>query len=148
MKPEVDQILQFGAGHLMASIAPLLPPGYDQGTAALTGIVLLLSAQEYDRAADIRVKENAEIRALLGELAGTTNDAKLKADIEAAARSTDPSLAISVLNEGNYALRRLLIDLHTHFDSREDDAARASAKRIWQAMKIFAARRVLTSPTG
>lgn len=27
MKPEVDQILQFGAGHLMASIAPLLPPG-------------------------------------------------------------------------------------------------------------------------
>ncbi len=148
MKPDVGQILQSSTAHIMGEVVPLLPPGYAQGTAGLLGFMLLLSAQEYERGAEIRVRENAELRALFADCAGIVTDAPLRAELEAAARTRDDSLAISALNESNYALRRLLIALHAYVDGRGDAEARDAARRIWQAMKIFSARRVLASPSG
>ena len=144
MKPEVDQILNLSAQQLMGTLAPLLPTGYAQGAAALTSFMLILSAEEYDRAADSRAADNADIRALFRELAPRIGDAALKTKLEAAAASRDPSLKISALDEANYDLRRLLIALHTHVETLKD--SRDAEKRIWNVLKASAERRVLKMP--
>ena len=144
MKPEVGQILGLSAQQLMGALAPLLPTGYAQGAAALTSFMLILSAEEYERAADIRVADNSDIRALFQEMAPRISDAALKQKLEAAAASRDPSLKISALDEVNYELRRLLIALHAHIETLKD--SRASEKRIWAVLKASAERRVLKMP--
>jgi hypothetical protein len=144
VKPEVGQILGLSAQQLMGTLAPLLPTGYAQGTAALTSFMLILSAEEYDRAADIRVADNSDMRALFKELAQRVSDVALKQKLDAAAASRDASLKISALDEANYELRWLLIALHAHVETLKD--ARDAEKRIWNVLKASAERRVLKMP--
>jgi hypothetical protein len=144
MKPEVNQILDLSAQQLLGALAPQLPSGYAQGAAALTAFMLMLSSQEYERAAEIRVVENADMRALFAELAPRVDDAALKRKLQAAAASRDGSLKISALDDANHELRRLLIALHAHVESLKD--ARAMEKRIWEVLKASADRRLLKMP--
>jgi len=147
MKPEVDQILGLSAGQLLGGIAPLLPAGYAQGTTSLVAFMMILSAQEYERGADIRATENGELRALFKSLAPLVRDKALQAQLDAAAAATDSSLKISVLDTANYELRRLLISLHIHMESQEGEEARAAEKRIWQILRAMADRRLLKLPS-
>lgn len=139
MNPEVgliiDRSLQKIAGGFGEHGA-----AFAQGTIALLATVLGMAAREYDRGAEIRVVENAELRALFGELAPLVGDDALKAKLEAAAASKDPSLRISALNEANYALRNLLTEAMIHAEDRDIGPAK---KRIWAAMKEVAARRLV-----
>jgi hypothetical protein len=140
MSPEVDTILglttqkiALGFGEHGAAFAA--------GTVGLIGMMLSMSAKEYDRAADIRFAENADIRALFAELAPNIGDAGLRAQLMTAATTKDTSLAISALNAANAELRCLLIALQIHL---EDLGDRAAQKRIWDAMNIMASRRVVS----
>jgi hypothetical protein len=143
MNPEVDKILGVSASQLMTQLAPLLPTGYAQGSASLLSVMMVLAAQEYDRAAEIRVAENADMRALFGELAPLVSAPALRADLQRAANAEDASLAISALNESNAALRRLLIALQTHVEEAAGIVARTAEARIWEVLKASAARRLL-----
>ena len=143
MKPGVDQILNTSAMQLMANVAPQLPAGYAQSSASLLGFMMMLSAQEYDRAADIRAAENADIRALFAEIAGAVKDAALKTKLEAAAKTEDGSLKISALDTANYKMRRLLIEAQAHVESQGSPAAE---KKIWTVLRAAADRRVLKMP--
>lgn len=149
MKPDVDQILGLSAGQLLATVAPLLPAGYAQGTTSIIAFMLMLSAQEYDRAAEIRATENAELRALLGELAPLAGDADLRSALtDAAAAGKDESLTVSALNASNQALRRLLIALQTQIEDMPGPEARQAERRIWEVLRAGAARRLLRLPGG
>ena len=139
MSPEVDTILGLTAQKIATGFGED-GAAFAAGTAGLLGLVLSLSAKEYDRAADIRVAENKDIRALFGALAGGVRDAALQARLQSAAVGQDASLRISVLNEGNYALRRLLTELQIDAEERGDAAAQ---KRIWDVLRALAARRVV-----
>lgn len=143
MKPEADQILGLCAFQLLGTLSPLLPDSYAQGTASLIAFMMMLSAQEYGRAADIRVKENADMRALFAKAAPKLRDAELKSNLEEAARGNEASLEISVLDVENYKLRRLLIALHEHVDGANDVSA---SKEIWSLLKRMADRRHLKVP--
>ncbi|HTK80222.1 MAG TPA: hypothetical protein VL286_07250 [Rhizomicrobium sp.] len=147
MKPDVDQILNQSAGQLLGTIAPLLPTGYAQGTTSLLAFMMLMSAQEYERAADIRAIENAEIRALFAEL-GSLADSGLRARLSEAAATKDNSLRISTLNAANDELRRLLIVLQAHLEERPGAGARDAERRIWQVLKATAQRRLVRLPAG
>lgn len=140
MKPEVDQILGLSAQQLLGSIAPLLPTGYAQGSASLLGFMMMLSAQEYDRAADIRASENADMRGLFRDVAGEVADAELKSMLSKAAATQDRSLTVSALNAENMELRRVLIRLQTH---AEEKSLRDLERRIWDVLKASADRRLL-----
>jgi hypothetical protein len=146
MKPDVDQILGLSAQQLMTQIAPLLPASYSQSTVGLLGIMLGFCAQEFDRAAEIRVAENRDLRELFSELAPLISDAALKAKLRMAALSADPSLKISDLNAANYELRRLLIALQSHVENIEGEMARAGERRIWDVLRASAERRFLKLP--
>ncbi|HEV2562184.1 MAG TPA: hypothetical protein VGT78_08565 [Rhizomicrobium sp.] len=147
MKPEVDQILGLSASQLLGGIAPLLPTGYAQGAVSLVAFMMILSAQEYERAADIRVAENNDVRALFKSLAAQVGDAELKAKLETAAATADSSLKISALDAANYELRRLLISLHIYMESQPGENARAAEKSIWQTLRALADRRALKLPS-
>ncbi|HEV2650702.1 MAG TPA: hypothetical protein VGU69_05550, partial [Rhizomicrobium sp.] len=110
MKPEVGTILGLSAQRLALGIGAD-GAAFAQGTIGLISVVLSMSANEYDRGAEIRVVENNDLRVVMGGLAGSVRDAGLRAKLEDAARSKDASLRISALNEANYALRRLLTEL-------------------------------------
>lgn len=146
MKPEVDQILMITAGQILGELGPHLPTQYIQGTAHLAAVMTMLSAQEYDRAAEIRATENREMRALFAELAPAIADAELRAELETAAGTEDASLRISALDQSNYALRTLLIRLHEAVESQP--GARDSDRRIWGLYRTFAARRQLHLAPG
>ena len=140
MKPEVDQILGLSAGQLMGQIAPLLPNSFAIGSASLLGIMMTFAAQEYERGAEIRVAENAEMRALFRDAASQVDDAELKTMLSKAAATEDRSLKISMLNAENTELRRVLIRLQAH---AEDKGLRELERRIWNVLKASADRRLL-----
>jgi hypothetical protein len=146
MKPEVDQILNLSAGQLLAATVPLLPNSYSQGSTSVLAFMMMFSAQEYERAAEIRVRENADMRALFEELSPLVADANLKLELESSARTKDESLLISVLDRNNAELRELLIQLQTYLEDQNSDAARAGVKRIWDVLKKAAERRFLKPP--
>lgn len=139
MSPEIPTILALSMQRLAGNIGEG-GPAFAQGQVGLIGMMLTLSAKEYERGADIRVAENSELRALFGEFVGTVADAGLKAKLAAAAASKDASLRISVLNENNYALRRLLTEVMIDAEARGD--ARAQ-QRIWAVLKTLAERRLV-----
>jgi hypothetical protein len=124
MKPEAGDILNVSSEQLMGLI-PHLGASYLQGATAVHAMLIKLAAREYERGAEIRVAENAEIRALLREIAP---------EVEL---PEDDSLAISALDAVNAALRRLLIAAHQNADA-------AANKRIWGLLKSMAARRAVS----
>jgi hypothetical protein len=141
MKPEAGDILGTAADQLMGQIAPNLNAHYLQGSLAVQALLLKFAAREYERGADIRFAENADMRALFAELAPNIGDAALRAQLTGAAATRDKSLTISALNAANAELRRLLIALQVHL---EDLGDRAAQKRIWDALNVMASRRVVS----
>jgi hypothetical protein len=69
MKPSPELVLNQAFAKIAMEMGPALPPGYGQGSATTMAVLLLMVGQEFDRAADIRVKENRVMRALFGEAA-------------------------------------------------------------------------------
>ena len=120
MTPEVDALLKGSFMTLVAEIAPQLQGGYQAGSAGAIGALLYMAAGEYDRAADLRVSENQEMRALFSRAAGVITDAPLVARLTQEAQSTDSSLKISALNDANNRLSALLIDLQVHLEKQAD----------------------------
>jgi hypothetical protein len=139
MKPEVGTILGLSVQKLALGITQE-GAAFAQGTVGLLAMVLSLSAKEYERGADIRFKENREIRELFAKLAPAVENSKLRAELTEASASRDASLRISDLNDANYALRRLLTRLL--IDAEEHGALEAQ-KRIWAVLKALAERRLV-----
>ena len=148
MKPEADQVLNTSAFQLLMNVAPLLPPGYPQGTASLIAMLSMMAAQEYERGADIRVAENNDMRSLFADVAAVAADEPLKARLREAAETKDTSLAISALDAANYDLRRLLTELQAHLEQQSGAAARDAERRIWVVLKAAANRRLVRVPVG
>jgi hypothetical protein len=140
MKPEVDQILNLSAGQLMGQLAPLLPNSFAIGSASVLGMMMMFAAQEYDRGADIRVAENADMRRLFRDAAPQIGDAELKTMLFTAAATQDRSLKISMLNSENMELRRVLIRLQVH---AEEQGLCDIERRVWDVLKASADHRLL-----
>ena len=78
MKPNAGQILGISAGQLMTQIAPLLPAIIAQSSAGLIGMMLGFCAQEFEQGADIRARENNDMRDLLAALEPHVDESKLR----------------------------------------------------------------------
>ncbi|HEY7978654.1 MAG TPA: hypothetical protein VID67_10695 [Rhizomicrobium sp.] len=146
MKPEVDNILQTTAVQLMTQIAPELPPGYTQNSTGLMGILLGFCAQEYENGAEIRASENAEMRNLLAELVASVEDVRLGVKLAAVMGERDASLKISDLNYSNAELKKLLIEVQTHLETRHDERAKLARREIWAVLKASAKKRLVMLP--
>lgn len=146
MKPEVDLVLQGYAGTLLMDVAPHLGAEYSIGNVSVMALSLFMASEEYDRAADIRVRENAGMRALFAEAAGLVEDAGLAGRLREAAATSDTSLRIGALNASNDALKTLLIELQSAVEASKAAWAAAFEKRIWQFLIESAEERKVSIP--
>jgi len=146
MKPEVNEILTGVLGAVLTDIAPHLPEGYSQGSMTLIALLMIFSAQEYDRAADVRASENDAMRALFADVAGSVPDPDLSTRLKKAAHTADESLRVSALNASNGDLKELLIELHVLAEESDTPWARAADEMIWAMMAEFTAARHLDMP--
>lgn len=139
MIPETDAMLVSTAMRLLMHVVPAIPPGYPQSSAGTAATMLLFAAQEFDRAADIRLWENAEMRGLLKR----GQDWLKPADILPAA-----SNRISALNVENHALQTALIALHIAVEGGQGSEARVMERDILAFLKASAERRRLLLPSA
>ena len=121
MKPSPDVILNQTFAKVAFEMGPALPAGYGQGSATITGVLLLMVAQEFNRAADIRAKENKVMRAIFrGAGKGVAGDLGVR--VKAAGATEDADLNVATLDGANSELKRLLIELHAHAEEAGDIA--------------------------
>ena len=119
MKPSPELVLNQAFAKIAMEMGPALPPGYGQGSATTTAVLLLMVGQEFDRAADIRARENRVMRALFSDAAKSIAG-ELGAKLSAAAGQRDEDLTVAALDRANVELKRLLIDLQIHAEQTGD----------------------------
>ena len=146
MKPEIDLVMQGLALTLITEVMPELHAEYSLGDAGVIVAAMLAAAQEYDRAADVRATDNAEMRALFAEAARVVEDRVLQDRLTQASDTRDASLRVSSLNEANDRLKALLIELQVYVEECRADWAPVLEKRVWAHLVQSAARRKLLLP--
>jgi len=142
MKPSPELVLNQSFAKIAMEMGPALPAGYGQGSATLTGVLLLMVGQEFGRAASVRLKENQAMRALFGECAAQHGGALGKA-LKDAAGQGDPDITVAALDASNGALKKTLIELHTAAEATGD---KALEQRILGLLKEWADARTVYLP--
>ena len=142
MKPSPDMVLNQTFAMLAMEIGPALPPGYSQGSVTTTAAMLLFVAQEFNRAADVRAKENTAMRALFAAQASSIGG-ELGPRLRADAETQDADLNVATLDAANARLKATLIALQTH---AEEARLAPLQKRIVLMLQAFANARQIFLP--
>lgn len=143
MKPDVDFVLRVIATKLVSEVAPIVGDAYVRSNLEVAAALLLVAAEDYDRAAHVRAEENRAIRALLGERGPGVAERALRDRLLAAAETSDDSLRVSDLDRSNAALRALLVELHAHADGRTDAWGAETREIVWRELAAGAERRAI-----
>lgn len=144
MKPEVDFVLRSMMVSLLTEVAPAVGDGYVRSDVEVIAGLMAAAAEEYDRAAHVRVEENEAMRRIFRSAAPSVLDAGLRSRLEAAAAEPDTSLHVSDLNAANDRLRALLIELHALVETRDEDWARRANRAIWDGLRESVNRRAIS----
>ncbi len=136
----IDNALH-GIGELLRDrISPEIGDPFTGQMARLSCLLLRICANGVDDAAELRVAENATIRAILGDAAGLVAG-PLAARLGEAAGSADPGLKLSVLDGESHRLRSLLVEAQTALEAIGGAAALALDQRIWRLFEEIEAAR-------
>jgi hypothetical protein len=136
----IDNALHGLDEFLRDRIAPAIDDPFISPMARLSGMLLRICANGVDDAAELRVAENAAIRVILGEAAALVA-APLAGQLQDAAISIDPGLKISILDDENHRLRRLLVKAQTALEDSNETAARSLDQQIWRRLEAIEAQR-------
>ena len=134
MTPTVPIVLNGLARTLLMDLAPQVTVAYAGQTVQLAGVLTMMIAQEFERAAARLVEENAAVEAILAD-AGD--------DFASLAVAREPSLMVSALQARNRDLRAALTRLHAQVDTVDTPEARALEARIWTELVESTRRRLL-----
>lgn len=145
MKPDPDVVLGYLAGLMAQTIAPQVQPPYLAGAIGMSGMLLGMASQEWDRAADRLVRENRAVRALFRQAERVSLDAGLAQELRALAGGDDDDLRVSALESANTALRAALIRLQAAVETGLDAASRALNDAIWAELSASTRRRAFAS---
>jgi hypothetical protein len=140
MNLTIDNALHGIAELLRERISPEIGDPFAAQMARLSCMLLTICANGVDDAAEIRVEENAAIRAILGDGAAIVDPA-LSLRLSAAAASVDAGLKIGVLDGENHRLRGLLVEAQAVIERRDDPDARAMDQRIWRLLEAIESKR-------
>lgn len=146
MKPDPPMVLRGIAQTLATRVMPELRTPFAFQTVGLTGGILNMVAQEYDRAAARLVEENNVLRRLFSDAVKVVEDGGLRTRLRDAADETpERDYRISTLQAENDRLRALLIELHAAVEGQKGESARAMEGRIWAELLESTRRRHLQS---
>lgn len=143
MIPAPDAALRAMMGTLMMDIAPQLPDDYRKASANLLAFALMMIAIELDRAVDVAVCDNHEMRALFETAAVVVDDQSLRRRLRDAASASEPDLRVSTLTAATNDLRRLLIEVHIALEQQDTAPARELCAAIWRFLQRAAERRAI-----
>ena len=148
MKPDVPVVMARYFGTLATDVAPNLNGEYSAGNASTMGLSLYFAAQEFERAAEIRVRENDEMRSLFAaaQADDVVSDEGLRVRLGEASTGKDESLTISALDETNATLKALLIDLQIALEAASSPTAAGFEGKVWDHVIRSAERRKLVLP--
>lgn len=146
MKPNVQTVMMRSFERILTDIAPHLSSEYAVGSSSVIGLMMFQTATEFERAADIRVEENAAMRKIFSGAVGILPTGDLRFRVEQAASSSDPSLKISELDRANDELTGLLIEIQAHAETVEGLEARELETQIWDELARAATARRLPHP--
>jgi hypothetical protein len=144
MKPEVDVVLRSMMTKLLLEVAPAVGDAYVRSNVEAMVALLAAAAEEFDRAAEVRVVENRSMRAIFRTAAVHVSDGDLRARLALAADESDASLRIGDLNASNNQLRTLLIELQALVEGRDEEWARQIDGAIWAELRASARRRAIS----
>lgn len=147
MIPSLPTTLNGLARTLMMDLGPQLQNAYAGQTLQISTALLMMAAQEFDRAAARLVEENDALLALFAGAAPVVTDEPLRSAL-AEATAGGSTLLVSALHERNRTLRALLVRLHAHVESLHGDAARLLEARIWTELAESTRRRQLDLAIG
>ncbi len=143
MKPNIPGVLHGFTGTLLTEILPSLGAEYSMGNTIIMCQSLAVIANEFERGAEIRFRENEEMRALFAEAGRVVDDKGLATRLTQASASRDASLLISALDKTNDELKLLLIELHAAVETSKVPWAAALDAKIWDHLVAAADRRKL-----
>ncbi len=146
MKPNVPTVMMRSFERILTDIAPHLSSEYAVGSSSVIGLMMFQTATEFERAAEIRVQENAAMRTIFADAAAVLPSGDLRTRVEEAAASQDPGLKISELDQANDALSGLLIELQAYAETVEGEEARKLETQIWDELARAAVARRLPHP--
>ena len=140
MKPSPELVLNQAFAKIAMEMGPALPAGYGQGTATITGVLLLMVGQEFNRAAAIRLAENKAMRALFADCNAKVAGA-LSQKLRAASVGQDEDLTVAALDKSNGELKTHLIALHQAAEASSDKVLELRVLKMMQgwadARQIF-----------
>ena len=139
MTPSAPIVLNGIAHSILMELAPQVGGGYAGQTLQLAGMLAMMLAQEFDRAAARLVEENSALEALLTDAQAVVH----AADGEGVVAARSESLLVSALQARNRALRGILVRVHAAVESLAGDAARQLEARIWGELVESTRRRLL-----
>ena len=148
MTPDVPIVLNGIVRSLMMDLGPELQSPYAMLTAQLASPLLMMIAQEFDRAAARLAEENEALGQLFHDARDVVTEPELRAALADAAAGSQASLLVSALRERNRSLRALLVRLHAHVDTLKSAAAQALDARIWVELAASTQRRHLDLAIG
>ncbi len=141
-----------GVRHLATRVvADLIPKAVDAYTAAdlgLTTALLDMVAQDYDRAVEVLVADQDDMRALFEAALGSIDDVALAARMSAAIAARPASLRVKDQSALADIAMRVLIDLQAYAEDAEargEAWASALNLKIWTFLDAHVARRAYDS---
>jgi hypothetical protein len=140
MNLTIDNALHGIAELLRDRISPEIGDPFAAQMARLSCMLLTICANGVDDAAEIRVEENAAIRAVLADAADLV-EPTLSARLAEAATSLDPGLKLTVLDAENHRLRSLLVEVQADIECRDGEGASAMNQRIWRMLEAIENKR-------
>lgn len=140
MNLTIDNALHGIEQLLRERIAPEIGDPFAAQMARLSCMLLRISANAVDDAAEVRVRENAAIRAILGDAAGLM-EGEIATRLEDSARSSDPGLKLSVLDAENHRLRGMLVEAQSVLETSNEPALQALGQSAWRLLEGIEARR-------
>lgn len=147
MSIDLTRLLQTLGGSLMSGAVLPQREDYQQKTALVLGLLLMIAGEEGDRLVSRLVEENAAMRRLFAQGGEVLRGTELSERLASASAGADPSLLVSDLRQENQALRALLIDLHSAVEQRGDPAAQALEAEIWaELVRSHQRRSLLLTP--
>jgi len=148
MTPSFSQILMGAAGAVATQLGPQLKDNpYAIGQAQVIGLLMVLVAQEADRAADTLSLETVAMRALFAEASESPLPEGLRRRLRAMAESAPAeNFTVRGLEAIAHPMKALLIELHEAVEDRPDEWARPLEAKVWDLLKMGADHRQLYMP--
>jgi hypothetical protein len=134
MNPLSDKALMTFAERFMVHVGPEIKSEYWQTETNVMASLLMVAAEDFDKAADTRLRENSAMRDLFSLSCEDIADSDLRTRLDVASNGQVTSYRVSALQKDNEVLKTLLIELHSFAD---DNGLADLSAAIWRLLADF-----------